>query len=217
MSTAGEISGAKKKRLGDMFDGGESAYPKDPLGWFCEEPWTVEALWRHEYDWGSNNSFGIPTPAWDPACGAGNIPKTLAALGVQCLGTDIVDRGYPGTGVLDFLTAVPWKLEGSNAIVTNPPYDDLAERFVLRGLDLVPYVAVLVQTKFQHSQGRYERLFGPHPPSRILIFVDRPSMPPGHLVGKIKASGGKMDFLWMIWDKRTPGPTTTHWIRRPGR
>lgn len=218
MSTAGELSGAKARPKPDLFTPNRKdsdvrkAYPKDPLGWFCEEPWTIEALWRFEKDHG-----GIPDNVWDPACGAGNIPRTLQSLGLFAFGSDIVDRGYEyGIGGHDFLAPLGKPLE-AGAIVTNPPYGLLAERFILRALEIAPYVAMLVQAKFPYSQGRYERLWRQHPPARILFLVDRPSMPPGHLVGKITAKGGKMDFMFAVWDKRSTGQTTAHWIRRPGK
>lgn len=207
MSTAGELSGATRR---DLLTSG-SAFEREADGWYVEEPWTVEALWRFE--------ASIPQPIWDPACGAGNIPRTLAELGMTVIGSDIVDRMGGRGHVRDFLTEphLPHCSDLACSIVTNPPYGKIAEQFVLRALRLVGYVAVLVQAKFPYSQGRYERLFSSHPPARILHLVDRPSMPPGHLVGKIAAKGGKMDFCWMIWDDRSSGPTTAHWIRKPGR
>lgn len=233
MSTAGELSGAMKRhkpaplleRHGNQADvmnyrDPANGYERDPLGWYVEEPWTVEALWRFESArldvTGQHLKSGIPEPVWDPACGAGNIPRTLGSLGLQTIGSDIVDRMGGAGHVRDFLTEPhePHCSDLARAIVTNPPYGKLAERFVLRAIELVPYVAVLVQAKFPYSQGRYERLFGPHPPARLLHLVDRPSMPPGHLLGKISAQGGKMDFCWIIWDRQHAGPTTAHWLRR---
>lgn len=209
MSTAGEVSGARKRPA--------NGYERDPLGWYVEEPWTVEALWWSEQGW-----RGMPGPVWDPACGAGNIPQTLARLGLETVGTDIVERG-PMLCTHDFL-GERWHEQFPmfcgdycKSIVTNPPYGRIAEKFILRALGLVGYVAALVQAKFPYSQGRYERLYREHAPSRILFLVDRPSMPPGAKAHLVEAKGGKMDFCWMIWDRRSTGPTTAHWIRRPGR
>lgn len=209
MSTAGEISGAKRR---DLFNKGE-AYDRGDDDWFVEPEWTVEAFARAE-------GRRLMLPVWDPACGGGNIPRTLLAKrfapAVYC--SDLVDRGYEHACVVDFLQTPPYLPEPApRAIVCNPPYN-LAEAFVRRAINSVPYVAMLVQAKFPYSQRRH-RLFTQHPPARLYFLSDRPSMPPGALLrdGLIKAKGGKLDFMWMVWDKRSTGPTTAHWIRKPGR
>lgn len=230
MSTDGELSGAKATPKPDLFAPNRKdsevrrAYPKDPHGWFVEEEWCTQVMVEFERR-PINGTLvrpfelcGIPSPVWDPACGQGNIPRALVASGIEgVVCTDLIDRGF-GEGGWDFLATPPRLPEPTpRAIVTNPPYGRLAERFILRALEVVPYVAVLVQAKFAYSQGRYERLWRDDPPSREIRFVDRPSMPPGRLLGKLKAKGGKMDFYWAIWDRRSTGPTTAHWIRKPGR
>jgi hypothetical protein len=205
LSTAGEISGAKRR---DPFEKG-GRFERGDDDWFVEPAWTVEVLAIAE-------GPRLLEPIWDPACGGGCIPITLARCGFQpAIGTDLVDRGFGPC--MDFLGATPQTPSSvwPQSIVCNPPYN-LAEAFVRRAVSLVPYVAMLVQAKFPYSQGRH-RLFTQHPPARLYFLSDRPSMPPGALLrdGKIKAKGGKMDFCWIVWDKRSPGPTTAHWIRKP--
>jgi hypothetical protein len=129
----------------------------------------------------------------DPACGAGNIPRTAAGRGYAATGSDIVDRGF-GT-VIDFLEDRSPRCN----IVSNPPYV-LAERFVLHALSIVENrVAVLVRLAFLEGQGRRKRLYLPHPPEQVLVFATRPSMPPGDL--QIEATGGKVAYAWVVWLK----------------
>lgn len=200
MSTAGELSGAKRR----FFQLPAERQVRHADDWYVEPAWTVDALARAEL---------IPAPAWDPACGGGTIPRALLAAGVTAYGSDLVDRGYGHRH--DFLASEPAPYPGVAAIVSNPPYQ-LAEAFIRRALELrVGRIAMLLQAKFPYSQRRH-RLFSEHPPARIYFLSDRPSMPPGDLLrdGKIKAQGGKMDFCWMVWDREHNGSTTAHWLRR---
>jgi hypothetical protein len=32
---------------------------------------------------------------------------------------------------------------------------------------------------------------------------------------EIKVGGGKMDFVWIVWEMGNGGPTLTYWLRRP--
>jgi hypothetical protein len=41
-------------------------------------------------------------PIWEPACGAGDMSRELAAGGYEVISTDLVDRGY-GEARIDFL------------------------------------------------------------------------------------------------------------------
>ena len=70
-----------------------SGYDRNENDWYVEPAWSVEALLR------TVTFEGI---CWDPACGGGNIPRTLEAHGLDCLATDLVDRGF-GQTPIDFL------------------------------------------------------------------------------------------------------------------
>lgn len=200
MSTAGETSG---RRLNYRTDSG--SYDRATGDWYVEPAWTVDLL---------VDAWPVPALAWDPACGGGTIPRRLAERGIEAVGSDIVARGFGRRA--DFLAAgtrLPYST--ARSIICNPPYAQ-AEAFVRRALAMPTEVAaMLVQAKFAYSQGRY-RLFREHPPACLLHLSSRPSMPPGDLLraGKIKAAGGKMDFAWIIWDRRYTGPTLARWAIR---
>ena len=102
------------------------------------------------------------------------------------------------------------------SMVFNPPYK-LGQAFIEKALSIATEkVAVLVQSKFPYSRGRY-RLFTGRRPAIMYHLSDRPSMPPGDklLSGEVKAEGGKIDYLWIVWRKGHTGLTAADWLVRP--
>lgn len=73
---------------------------------------------------------------WEPACGGGNICRAVSEVFPECSirASDIIDRGYPGTEILDF------RLAGDgfrpDSIITNPPFS-LMNEFIERGLEVL--------------------------------------------------------------------------------
>lgn len=197
MSTAGEISGDRQNTR---------RYERGDRDWFVEPAWTVEALL---------NAESLEGTIWDPACGGGTINHVLSSRGLRCFNSDIVDRGCGRQH--DFLgTLAKGPFGAVDNVVTNPPYN-VAQAFAERALEFATRkVALLVQAKFLYSQARFG-LFTGNPVARIYHLSSRPSMPPGALLrdGKIKAAGGKMDFLWIVFQRGYFGPPTAHWLRRP--
>ncbi len=191
MSTTGELSGSPLPRR----------YKSGDLDFFIEPRWAVDLMLDQE---------GFYSLAWDPACGSGTIINALEARDIACTGTDIADRGR--FHAVDFFEAP--KPTWLKSIISNPPYG-VAERFASRALSLAPKVALLVTSKFLYSQRRYQ-LFADHPPSKIYFLSSRPSMPPGdaYLRGEIKATGGKADYCWIIWEAGRP-PEAPGWLRKP--
>lgn len=169
---------------------------------------------RHAFDWYKESKIDVDKlfdaeqfdgPIHDPACGGGNIPTVAIARGLTATGSDLVDRGY-GIGGRDFLEDTTPRVN----IVSNPPYI-LGERFVQHALTITERkVAVLVRLAFLEGQARRRRLFVPHPPSRVLVFATRPSMPPGDL--DIEAKGGKVAYAWILWDRAHSGPSHIDWL-----
>lgn len=165
-----------------------SGYKYADHGWYVEPEIAVDLLIEKELFVG---------PIWDPACGTGNIPKTLNRNGYNCIGTDLVDRGY-GDGPSDFLMS---NVTACN-IVSNPPYH-IAEAFVTHALSSARCkVAMLLRTGFLEGRGRYQRLYKDNPPQRIWQFSPRISMPPGGT--NVPAKGGFVQYCWIIWDNEAP-------------
>ena len=152
-----------------------------------------------------------PTPEWvtqallqveqfkgvilEPACGDGAITRGLEAAGHEVKSSDLYDRGFGLCG-RDFLLRNPGKLQVEN-IVTNPPYN-LAEKFVLKALELTKYkVALFLRLAFLESITRYDSIFSKIPPARIWVFSERVTMYPS---GQQTAGSGTTAYAWFVWD-----------------
>jgi len=174
-----------------------SGYERNTDDWYVEPIGAVVALLGAERFWGT---------IVDPACGGGNIPKVCEAAGLKCFGYDLVDRGYGEQA--DYLTQ---DFSWADHLISNPPYE-LLEQFALKAIDEIQHkVALLVRLSWLEGEGRYRRIFEPHPPSRVLVFRNRISCPPGGT--EVKAKGGAVAYAWVIFDKGHRGPTQLDWIR----
>lgn len=70
---------------------------------------------------------------WEPACDEGYLAKILEDKGCNVRCSDIINKGYPNTQVLDFLH-YHGKFNGD--IITNPPHE-FAKQFVEHALEIV--------------------------------------------------------------------------------
>ena len=185
--------------------------------WCVEGAWTVRALI-------ARIRFNPAYVVWDPACGMGTIPNVFQAAGFDTIASDLIDRSPSCDhfyGTHDFLAERHpvfdnWPLIN---IICNPPYsyiEGIAEAFARRALHIAKgHVAMLLPVKRLASRSWYG-LFEQYPPSDILIFCDRPSMPPGEklrVLGRNAFRGGITDYCWVVWDRHRPGAETkTRWI-----
>ncbi len=181
--------------------------PDDSLDYFPTPPWATRALMLHVIT-------ELPKPhlilnafqAWEPACGEGHIADVLKEFGDDILATDIHEYGY-GTQ-LDFLGAA--FAHSYDWIITNPPFNEKAEAFVLRAIDHARVgVAMFFRLQWLESVGRYERIFQPNPPAIIAQFAERVNL----CKGRWDPDGTTATaYLWIVWLKRHKGPTRFMWI-----
>ena len=127
---------------------------------FCPTPWqATEAFMLAEAE--LLERFDL---ICEPFCGDGAMAKVMERYGKEVYATDLIDRGY-GQGGVDFLktTSLP-----SNAMVSNPPFGDLAPLCVEHAILTlgVDYVALILKSHFFHAKSRRE-LFCRRPPARI--------------------------------------------------
>lgn len=199
---------------------------RHPQDWYVEQSWTARALIEHV-------DFDRDHTIWDPCCGLGTIPVTFAHAGFKAAGTDLFDRWMPWElplflGEHDFLGSQVHLMENWHKLnlVFNPPFsyiEDIAERFVRKALATthVGKVCALLPLKWRASEKRHA--FFEEFPSEMLIFGDRPSMPPGTgLDQRDKKTGaltawkrGKVDYAWYVWDRAAPLSIGTHRSIKP--
>lgn len=196
--------------------------PRHPWDWYVEQQWVTHAL-ADQIDLESHVSY------LDPFCGVGNIPLALRQRGLSAFGTDKFTRtDHPlFLGEHDFLGDQRHMMEASQSlsIVMNPPfsYQDgalvkgLSLRICKRALELASHkVCALLPIKWLSSQERYRFFMETRP--TILIFSERPSMPPGTEVEELADKAwkrGKVDYMWLVWDKQNSAPhdhAPTIWI-----
>lgn len=167
-----------------------------------EEPEIFYALMDAEIAAGHLDAFPI---VWENACGNGDGARVIEHFGKRVIGTDLVQRGY-GRGGVDFLQT---KSALAPAIITNPPFADLPEKFIRHGLGVlgVGYMALLLKAQYFHTNGRIS-LWQEYQPAREYKICWRPDF--------LHLGGGTMDFSWWVWDRRAPkNNTKVFLLRRP--
>jgi hypothetical protein len=147
----------------------------------------------------------LPTKIWEPACGPGAIVRVLRTAGHNVFATDLVDYGcVDSQSGVDFLmeTKAP---EGVEAIVTNPPFK-LGADFVAKGLDLCPFVAMLLRLSFLESVSRTPILDGGNL-ARVHAFANR--LPMMHRRGwDGPTTTSTTPYAWFIWHRYHKGQAT---------
>ena len=137
---------------------------RDPLDFDPTPPDATEAFLRVE----AKHMRAHGNLIWENAVGAGHMAKVFERHGFEVVGSDLVDRGWPGTdprSFYDFTRAL------APINVTNPPYCEVTSRAHARwmwhtfGLGM-PYVALLLSSEWCAARvNSMDKLFEDHPPS----------------------------------------------------
>lgn len=186
---------------------GSRQEPDDSLDYFPTPPWATRALCEHVLP---RFCSAASSAAWEPACGEGHMAEVLREYFRSVFGSDIHDYGY-GAGLVDFLSEDPWGVDPQpDWIITNPPFGDAGEKFVLRAIEHARVgVAMFLRLQWLESIGRYERVFRPHPPAVITQFAERV---PLHK-GRWEPDGTTATaYLWIVWARGHRGATEFAWI-----
>jgi len=95
-------------------------------------------------------------------------------------------------------------------VVTNPPYA-LAREIVERAIELGAIkVAFLFPVARTNAAWRWLESL---PLARLYLLTPRPSVPP---ITAKKVGGGRVDFCWLVLDRRHKGRPTFGWLHRDG-
>ena len=167
--------------------------------YYATEPKAVELLLEREC---------FSPYVWECACGEGHMSEVLKVHGYKVKSSDLYDRGYEETEIIDFLTVKKEdiKRDASRDIITNPPYK-YAKEFVEKALEISmngSKVAMLLKLTFLEGKNR-RHLFENHAPKIIYVFGERIDC---------WKNGIKPDkplktvcYAWFIWEKGYKGAT----------
>jgi len=179
------------------------AEPDESLDYFPTPPFATRALCEVILP---RYCIARSSAAWEPACGEGHMAEVLGEYFREVVATDIHDYGYGD--VANFLN--PGAHCFPDWVVTNPPFSDKAEAFVLRAIEVARVgVAMFLRLQWLETVGRYERIFKPHPPALIAQFSERVPL----CKGRWDPDGSTATaYLWIVWNRSHRGPTEFAWI-----
>lgn len=146
---------------------------------------------------------------YEPFVGGGHIADTLVKNGFKVKGSDIVNRGWKGTEIIDFLTCEETPVEAD--IISNPPYSFVKEcwekscKRVTEGHK----VAFLLKLTFLEGQSRKE-MFKLYPPTRIHVFSKR--IAPAMNGEFEKYTTSAIAYAWFVYDSGSKSLPIVDWI-----
>ncbi len=147
---------------------------------------------------------------WECACGEGHLSDVLKAAGYTVFSSDIVDRGYKETEIINFLE---FKEVNSMDIITNPPYK-YAKEFVKHALDMSvdgTKIAMFLKLTFLESQSRKE-LFREYPFRTLYVSSARLRCAKNGEFEKYRKNSTAVAYGWYVWVKGFKGKPVIEWI-----
>ena len=175
---------------------------REPNDYYATDPKAVEALLDRE----TFNHY-----IWEPACGGGHISGVLKRAGYDVRSSDIINRGYADTEILDFLELSDKDIDCPRDIITNPPYK-YAKEFVEKAIKISnpnTKIAMLLKLTFLEGKGRRE-LFDEAPPKYIYVFSSRTKCAKS---GDFDGTGSSaVAYGWFIWEVGFTGEPSVRWI-----
>lgn len=177
---------------------------------YATNPKTLELL----LDKLESDNYALNKNVWECAVGAGHLADVLKKRGYNVHGSDLIDRGYPNTEILDFMRATERPFN-SLCIITNPPYK-MAEKFVAKALSLLKdgeQLVFILKVQFLEGQSRYD-LYQANPPKYVYVHSTRQACAMnGEFIKDGKEIGSAVCYCWYIWEKGYKGDTIVRWIR----
>lgn len=148
---------------------------------------------------------------WECACGGGHMSEVLKQNGYGVMSSDLFDRGYKGTKIIDFLEETDIN---TMDIITNPPYK-YAKDFVEHALDISAdgvKVAMFLKLTFLESKSR-KALFEKYPFKTLYVSSERLQCAKNGDFEKYgKGVGTAVAYGWYVWEKGFTGKPTIEWI-----
>ena len=171
---------------------------------YATEPKALELLLEQE----AFNHY-----VWECACGQGHLSDVLKAHSYDVKSSDLIDRGYVGTEIIDFLQSKG--IDNFNRdIITNPPYK-YAKEFVEHAINIsIAGTKIAMFLKVQFLEGKARRkLFEKYPPKIIYVSSGRLLCAKNaDFEGMRKGGGSAVAYAWFLWEKGYMGETIVRWI-----
>ena len=145
---------------------------------------------------------------WECAVGQGHLAKVLKKNKKLARVSDIIDRGYPNTEILDFLE---FNGRWHGDILTNPPFK-LSNQFLEKSMSIIQdgrKVCMFLPIRYLEGKAR-RRLFELYVPKIIYVSSGRLGC----------AKNGDFEnynpraiaFAWFVWEKGFKGSTELTWF-----
>lgn len=150
---------------------------------------------------------------WECACGGGHISEVLKQHGYKVKSSDLIDRGYEQTEIIDFLDVSneEVKKDVPRDIITNPPYK-YAKEFVEKALAVSmdgAKIAMLLKLTFLEGKNRKE-LFDNCKPARIYVFRSRIDCWKNGIEPEKPQKA--VCYAWFVWKKGKNSDPVIKWI-----
>ena len=154
-------------------------------------------------------NINLPKLIIEPSVGTGSIAYPFCEKGYGILGFDIVDRGFPNTNIIDWLTVSRPDFD-ELAIVANFPYNKIQEH-TEHSLSILKDGEYLIElAKIQFLEGKARRkMFNKNPPKYVLVFSERIKCLAD---GKDDTTSSAICFCWYIFQKGFKGLPQIDWI-----
>lgn len=151
---------------------------------------------------------GISKDLWENAVGKGHIANVLKKNGFNVRCSDIVDRGYENTEVLNFLDC---NEKWNGDIITNPPFK-LAENFVEKGFELINDGNKLYYfLKIQFLEGiKRNEMYKKYPLKYLLVYSARQKCAKDAEFDKYSAT--TQCYCWFVFEKGYKRKPIIDWI-----
>lgn len=181
-----------------------SAYERETNDFYATEPKALELLLEVEE---------FSHHVWECACGKGHLSDVLKEHGHDVKSSDLIDRGYRGTVVQDFLSVTKGDIQKDfpRDIITNPPYSR-GMNFVKHALELSEdgtKIAMFLKVQFLEGQAR-RKLFEEYPPKTIYVSSSRLLCAKNGDFESVQSSA--IAYAWYIWEKGYTGDTVVKWF-----
>lgn len=146
----------------------------------------------------------------------GHLSEALEEYGYKVKSSDLIDRGYKNTEIIDLLkvTKDDVKNDFSRDIITNPPYK-YAKEFVEHALEISmdsTKVAMFLKLTFLEGKAR-KKLFEKYPPKTVYVSSSRLQCAKnGDFEKYSKGVGTAVAYAWFVWEKGFKGDPIIKWI-----